>query len=74
MSITFSGSRSGSRSGPGSGGRSAPSRLPAFPAGSGRPLRRVRHEVRDGFAVAAFSAASSTALAGAMVLLVRLAG
>ena len=74
MSITFSGSRSGSRSGPGSGGRSAPSRLPAFPAGSGRPLRRVRHEVRDGFAVAVFSAASSTALAGAMVLLVRLAG
>jgi hypothetical protein len=70
MSITFSGSRSGSRP----GCRYAPSRLPAFPAGSGRPLRRVRHEVRDGFAVAAFSAASSTALAGAMVLLVRLAG
>ncbi len=40
----------------------------------GRPLRRVRHQVRDGFAVAAFSALSSTALAGVMLLLVRWAG
>ena len=43
-------------------------------AGSGRPVRRVRHEVKDGMAVIAFSALSSTALAGAMLLLVRLAG
>ena len=37
------------------------------------PARRVRHEVRDGFAVIAFSAAASTALALALVLLTRLA-
>lgn len=42
--------------------------------GPGRPVRRVRHEVRDGMVVAAFSALASTALAGAMLLLVRLAG
>jgi hypothetical protein len=41
---------------------------------SGRPVRRVRHEVRDGVTVIAFSALSSTALAGTMLLLVRLAG
>jgi hypothetical protein len=41
---------------------------------SGRPVRRVRHEVKDGVAVVVFSAFSSTALAGAMLLLVRLAG
>ena len=39
-----------------------------------RPVRRVRHEVRDGVAVIMFSAVSSTALAGTMLLLVRLAG
>jgi hypothetical protein len=39
-----------------------------------RPVRRVRHEVRDGVAVMVFSAAASTALAGAMLLLVTLAG
>jgi hypothetical protein len=37
-------------------------------------VRRVRHEVRDGVAVMVFSAAASTALAGAMLLLVALAG
>ena len=37
------------------------------------PARRVRHEVRDGFAVIAFSAAASTALALALVLVTRLA-
>jgi hypothetical protein len=37
-------------------------------------VRRVRHEVRDGVAVIVFSAAASTALAGAMLLLVTLAG
>lgn len=36
--------------------------------------RRVRHEVRDGVAVVAFSAAASTGLALALLLLVRLAG
>ncbi|MBA2465439.1 MAG: hypothetical protein H0V42_10770 [Nocardioidaceae bacterium] len=49
-----------------SGSRSGPS--------PERPTRRVRHDVRDGFAVAVFSALSSTALAGAMLLLVRWAG
>ena len=39
-----------------------------------RVVRRVRHEVRDGVAVIVFSAAASTALAGAMLLLVTLAG
>jgi hypothetical protein len=41
---------------------------------SGQPVRRVRHEVRDGVAVIAFSAAASTALAGALMLLVHLVG
>ena len=41
---------------------------------SGQPTRRVRHEVRDGVAVIAFSAAASTALAVALMLLVTLAG
>ena len=41
---------------------------------SGQPVRRVRHEVRDGVAVIAFSAAASTALAGALMLLVRPVG
>jgi hypothetical protein len=36
--------------------------------------RRVRHLVRDGVAVIAFSAAASTALALALLLLVTLAG
>jgi hypothetical protein len=38
------------------------------------PARRVRHEVRDGFAVIAFSAAASTGVALALVLFARLAG
>jgi hypothetical protein len=41
---------------------------------SGQPARRVRHEVRDGVAVIVFSAASSTGLALALLLIVRLAG
>jgi hypothetical protein len=41
---------------------------------SGRPVRRVRHEVRDGVAVIAFSATASTALTGVLMLLVHLAG
>ena len=36
--------------------------------------RRVRHEVRDGLAVAAFSAAASTVVALAITLLLALAG
>ena len=39
-----------------------------------RAARRVRHEVRDGVAVIAFSAAASTGLATAMLLLVKLVG
>ncbi len=39
-----------------------------------KPLRRVRHEVRDGVVVIAFSATASTVLAGAMLLLVSLSG
>ncbi len=38
------------------------------------PVRRVRHEVRDGAAVVAFSAAASTGFALALLLLVRVAG
>lgn len=37
-----------------------------------RDGRRVRHEVRDGVAVMVFSAATSAAIAGALLLLVRL--
>ena len=40
----------------------------------GRPLRRVRQEVRDALAVAAFSAGASVLLAVAITLLVALAG
>jgi hypothetical protein len=39
-----------------------------------RPRRRVREEVLDGFAVMAFSAAASSALAFAALLIARLAG
>jgi hypothetical protein len=38
------------------------------------PVRRVRHQVRDGVAVVAFSAAASTAVAIALLVLVRVAG
>ncbi len=38
------------------------------------PVRRVRHQVRDGAAVIAFSAAASTGLALALLVLVQLAG
>jgi hypothetical protein len=36
------------------------------------PVRRVRHDVRDGLAVMAFSAASSVALAGLLLMLTGL--
>jgi hypothetical protein len=38
------------------------------------PARRVRHEIRDGLAVVAFSAAASTGLALVLVLIVHAAG
>ena len=40
---------------------------------SGRPQRRVRHEVRDGMAVIAVSAASSSFLAFTFMLFVSMA-
>ena len=43
-------------------------------ADSGAPVRRVRHEVRDGVAVIVFSAAASTGVALVLLLLVRVAG
>lgn len=36
------------------------------------PVRRVRHEVRDGLALMAFSAATSVGLAGVLMLLAGL--
>ena len=39
-----------------------------------QPVRRVRQEVRDGVAVAAFSAAASLGLALTLLLLVSLVG
>ena len=41
---------------------------------TGRPRRRVREEVLGGFAVMAVSAAASSALALAVLVLARLAG
>jgi hypothetical protein len=41
---------------------------------SGKATRRVREEVRDGVAVIAFSAAASSALALALMLLAHLVG
>lgn len=38
----------------------------------GRPLRRVRHEVRDGVAVVVFSAVASSGLAVLLTVLARL--
>jgi hypothetical protein len=38
------------------------------------PARRVRHEVRDGVAVIAFSAAASTGVALMLLLFTRVAG
>jgi hypothetical protein len=40
--------------------------------GSVPPVRRVRHEVRDGLALMAFSAATSAGLAGALLVLTGL--
>lgn len=41
---------------------------------SGPPVRRVRHEVRDGMAVIAFSAVASTALAAALMVFLSVVG
>ncbi len=41
---------------------------------SGQPVRRVRHEVRDGMAVIAFSAAASTVLAAALMVFLSVVG
>ncbi|WP_281272209.1 hypothetical protein [Nocardioides marmorisolisilvae] len=41
-------------------------------SGSVTPARRVRHDVRDGLAVMAFSAATSVGVAGVWMLLVGL--
>jgi hypothetical protein len=43
------------------------------PSSAGVPARRVRHQVRDGAVVMAFSAAASTGVALALLLLVSLA-
>jgi hypothetical protein len=40
----------------------------------GQPARRVRHEVRDGMAVIAFSAVASTGLAAGLMLFLSLVG
>jgi hypothetical protein len=59
-------------------GRTAPRRAlpPLSAAATGgygdRPVRRVRHEVRDGVAVVLFSAAASTGVAVLLTLLARL--
>jgi hypothetical protein len=39
-----------------------------------QPVRRLRHEVRDGLAVIGVSLATSTAIVMALALLVKLAG
>jgi hypothetical protein len=59
---------------PGDPVRPAPDDGGRWADGAARPVRRVRHEVRDGVAVIAFSAAASTALAMMLLLLVRVAG
>jgi len=41
---------------------------------AGKPVRRVREEVRDGAAVVVFSAAASSALALALTLVLHLVG
>ena len=43
-------------------------------AQSTAPARRVRHQVRDGIVVVAFTAAASTGVALALLLLARVAG
>jgi hypothetical protein len=50
-------------------------RRPPSPWGEGAaPARRVRHEVRDGAAVVAFSAVASTGVALVLLLLAHVAG
>jgi MFS superfamily sulfate permease-like transporter len=45
-----------------------------LPEPSQRPLRRVRHEVRDGIAVVCSSIAVCTAFAVALTVVAKLAG
>jgi hypothetical protein len=73
MSVTFPGHLPGDLTGQLTGltGRLGGFTTQTPPA---RPVRRVRHEVKDGVAVVAFSAAASSALALALMLLVHLAG
>jgi len=52
--------------------RITPNRITRAGQVSGRSTRRVREEVKDGIAVIAFSAGASSALAGALLILVRL--
>jgi len=47
---------------------------PDLPRTSSVPAARVRHQVRDGAVVAAFSALSSTGLALALLLVTHVAG
>ena len=62
MSVTFTGQLARQFAGP---RRAVP---------DSRPTRRVRQEVRDGLAVAVFTAAASSALAVVLAVLTRLAG
>jgi len=62
MSVTFTGQLTHKLAGPSRGVPDA------------RPTRRVRQEVRDGLAVAAFTAAASSLLALVLAVLTRLAG
>ncbi|HET7358392.1 MAG TPA: hypothetical protein VFJ09_17140 [Nocardioidaceae bacterium] len=62
MSVTFTGQLARQLAGP---RRAVP---------HSRPTRRVRQEVRDGLAVAAFTAAACSALAVVLAGLTRLAG
>ncbi len=41
---------------------------------SGQPVRRVRHEVRDGMAVIALSAVASSVLAAGLMLFLSVVG
>ncbi|MGO4256308.1 hypothetical protein [Marmoricola sp. RAF53] len=46
--------------------------MSAVTEGSVTPVRRVRHEVRDGIAVMAFSAGASVGMTGLIMFLVGL--
>jgi hypothetical protein len=79
MSVTFSGRASSGRSSrrhsspPQASARQPSARQQTSPGeGARQQTRRVREEVRDGLAVAAFSAAASTVLAVTLTLLSHL--